>query len=191
MMATLSQYLPGFSRPPFAPNPGIPRSLYHYLFDNTGSYSQLIDLFRPRDCFYETDRSYLGDPGEYEQIERLDWQGIRQIRRENFQYLMNWVSSISEVTPIFPELQEDNMPFGLPVYFSGVSRDQVNEELGNAGIGLTIHWNDIPADPRTNQNALAVDMAGRMLTLVIDQRIRHKQMDYMALNLIGGIAKAK
>jgi len=30
-----------------------------------------------------------------------------------------------------------------------------------------------------------------MLTLAIDQRIRHKQLDYMALNLISGINTAK
>ena len=84
------------------------------------------------------------------------------------------------------------MPFGLPVYFSGgETRDRVYAELGKAGIGLTIHWDDIGSDPRTNQNPRSVDMAGSMLTLAIDQRIRHKQLDYMALNLISGINAAK
>jgi hypothetical protein len=44
--------------------------------------------------------------------------------------------------PIFPELQDDNMTFGLSVYFSRRARDQVYAELGKAGIGLTIHWED-------------------------------------------------
>ena len=59
------------------------------------------------------------------------------------------------------------------------------------GIGITIHLDDICSDPRTYQNLLAVDIVGRLLTLAIDQRIRHKQLDYMALNLIGGINAAK
>jgi hypothetical protein len=71
------------------------------------------------------------------------------------------------------------------------ARDRVYAELGKAGIGLTINWDDICSDPRTNQNLRAVDMAGRMLTLAIDQRIRHKQLDYMALNLIGGVNAVK
>lgn len=83
------------------------------------------------------------------------------------------------------------MPLGLPVYFSGVSRDRVYDELGNAGIGLTIHWEDILSNPRTHGNCLAVDMANRMLTLMIDQRTSHKQMDYLVLNLIKGIAVAR
>lgn len=166
-------------------------ALYRYLYDKTGNYNELNNLFQRADQYYETDLVVLGDIDEFRQIGRLDWKGIQQIRRENFRYLMNWVSSIPEITPIFPDLQEDNMPFGLPVYFSGVARDQVYEELGNAGIGLTIHWDDIRTDPRTNQNPYAVDMAGRMLTLTIDQRMSHKQMDYLAMNLIRGIASAK
>jgi hypothetical protein len=165
------------------------QNLAHYLFDQTGSYDQLVDLFQRATHYYETEQVILGDAGEYEQIERLDWPAIRQIRRDNFRYLMNWVASIPEITPIFGELQDDTMPFGLPVYFplGGGVRDRVNAELGKAGIGLTIHWEDICSDPRTRQNHQAVDMAGRMLTLVIDQRIRHKQLDYLALNLIAAI----
>ncbi len=165
--------------------------LYDYLFDKTGRYEALTELFQRATEYYETDLVILGDAGEYQQIERLDWQGIKQTRRDNYQYLMDWVSAIPEIRPIFPELQEDNMPFGLPVYFSGVCRDAVYEALGNAGIGLTVHWEEIRSDARTKQNKMAVDMAGRMLTLAIDQRIRKKQMDYMAMNLIRGIAAAK
>lgn len=167
------------------------KNLYHYLYDKTGNYNELNHLFQRANQYYETDLVVLGDMEEYRQIERLDWKGIKQARRENYRYMMNWVSSIPEISPIFPALQEDNMPFGLPVYFLGADRDHVYEELGNAGIGLTIHWEEIRTDPRTNPNHLAVDMAGKMLTLAIDQRMSHKKMDYLALNLIRGVASAK
>ncbi len=167
------------------------QGLYHYLYDKTGSYTALNDLFERATQFYETDPVILGDVDECRQIERLDWAGMQQARRDNFQYLMEWVASIPEISPIFTQLQADNSPFGLPVYFKGVSRDRVYEELGNAGIGLTIHWEDILTDPRTNLNRRAVDMASKMLTLTIDQRIRRKQLDYLAKSLIEGIARAK
>ena len=83
------------------------------------------------------------------------------------------------------------MPLGLPVYVSGVSRDWLFDELGNAGVGLTIHWEELLHDPRLNRNRVAVDMAGRILTLVIDQRVSHKQMDYMAQTIISCIEKSK
>jgi len=165
--------------------------LYRYLFRGRGSHADLEALFNQAEQYYETDLVVLGDLHEREHIERLDWKGIKQARRDNYQYLLSLISSISEISPIFPALQEDNMPLGLPVYFSGVSRDRVYDELGNAGIGLTIHWEDILSNPRTHGNCLAVDMANRMLTLMIDQRTSHKQMDYLVLNLIKGIAVAR
>lgn len=161
--------------------------LYGYLFEGRGSHAELERLFQRAEGIYESNPAVLGDEDELEQIQRLDWEGIRQARRENYEYLMNWVKQIPEISPIFAELQADNLPLGLPVYFSSASRDRVNEALGKAGIGLTIHWDEIGSDPRTRGNARAVEMAGRMLTLVIDQRMRRKQMDYLAEHLIRGI----
>lgn len=165
--------------------------LYHYLFDGSGSHEALTGLFRRATQVYETDLVVQGDAEERRQIERLDWNGMKQARRENYQYLMKWVTSIPELTPIFPELQEDNAPMGLPVYCIGTDRDRVYEALGKAGIGLTIHWDEIRDDPRTNRNQLAVDMAGKMLTLAIDQRMSRKKMDYLAMQLIHALVAAK
>jgi hypothetical protein len=165
--------------------------LYHYLYEGVGNYDELEDLFTCATHVYETDVVVVGDEDERRQIESLDWQGIKQIRRENFSYMMNWVNAIPEITPIYRELQADNMPFGLPIYFSEGLRDRVNEELGKASISLVIHWEDICSDARTRQNRMAVDMASRMLTLAIDQRISHKQMDYLAMKLIHSIAAVK
>jgi hypothetical protein len=165
--------------------------LYPYLSEGRGSYEELNGLFLRATEYYDADWVVLGDSGERQQIERLDWAGMKQTRRENYRYLMEWVRQIPEITPIYPELQAENMPFGLPVYFEGVARDPVYESLGKAGIGLTIHWEELCSDPRTNQNRRAVGMASRMLTLVIDQRIRRKQMDYLAMQLIQGIKAAK
>jgi len=83
------------------------------------------------------------------------------------------------------------MPLGLPVYVSGISRDWLFDELGNAGIGLTIHRGGLLSDPRLNGNRVAVYMASRILTLVIDQRTSHKQMDYLVQKLINCIKAAK
>jgi len=30
---------------------------------------------------------------------------------------MHWVAAMPEITPLFTGLQDDNMPFGLPVIF--------------------------------------------------------------------------
>ena len=75
--------------------------------------------------------------------------------------------------------------------FRGISRDKLFDELGGAGIGLIIHWEELLRDPRLNGNAVVVEMAGKILTLVIDQRTSHEQMDYLVQNLISAIENIK
>jgi len=167
------------------------RRLSSYLFQGTDEHDNLENLYQLAEQYYESDLVVEGDTQEKEQIERLDWKGIKQIRRENYTYLMNLVSEIPALSPIFPTLQEDNMPLGLPVYLSGASRDWLINELGNAGIGLTIHWEDLLNDSRLNGNPVVVDMASRILTLVTDQRTSHKQMDYLVEILMDRIKTRK
>ena len=62
-------------------------------------------------------------------------------------------------------------------------RSQLNEYLGENGIGLTIHWEDLLTDPRLNGNALAVEMTRNILTLAIDQYTNQRQLEYLAQKL--------
>lgn len=157
--------------------------LTRYLFEGADTYDDLEALYARAEAYYETDPVVWGDPQEREAIERLDWQAIRRIRRKNYQVLLKLIAAIPEITPIFPSLQEDNMPLGLPVYFNGVPRDRVNDELGSAQIGLTIHWDEILHHPRTRTNPQAVEMVSKILTLPVDPYTSRKQLEYLALNL--------
>lgn len=154
-----------------------------YLFQGKGDRDELNLLYERAEEFYESDMLVEGDADERRHIEHLDWSGIKEKRRENYRYLMNLISDLPQITPLYPTLPEDVMPLGLPVYVNGLARDQLFDELGEAGIGLTIHWDAISRDMRLSSNADALDMSSRMLTLVIDQRFSHKQLDYLALNL--------
>ncbi|PKN88438.1 MAG: hypothetical protein CVU46_00705 [Chloroflexi bacterium HGW-Chloroflexi-8] len=165
--------------------------LANYLYQGTNSFEELDRLYNLAEYYYEIDSNIKGDPQEKMQIERVDWEDIKKVRRENYQYLLNLISRIPELSPIFPDLQDGITPLGLPVYVSGVSRDWLFDQLGSAGIGLTIHWDRLITDPRLNGNAIAVEMASKILTLVIDQRTSHNQMDYMFQILYDRIENAK
>ena len=156
------------------------QQLGEYRYRGTGSHEKLSQLYTQTEQYYEEDFVVMGDPLEREQIEHLDWPGIKRARRGNFNYLLELISEIPSIMPVFPLLQADNMPMGLPVYIEGISRDWLFDQLGDAGIGLTVHWDAPTHDPRLNSDPVAVDMASRMLTLVIDQRTNHKQLDYLA-----------
>jgi hypothetical protein len=165
--------------------------LADYLYGAEGDYDELVALYEQAERYYQTDMVVEGNPREREQIERMDWAGICQVRRENYLYLLEAIADIPELESIFPTLPADCMPLGLPVYVKGVSRDRLIDELGRAGIGLLIHWDGLLRDPRLNVTPLAVKMASEMLTLVTDQRTSHKQMDFMVHTIRACIEQMK
>jgi dTDP-4-amino-4,6-dideoxygalactose transaminase len=165
--------------------------LLDYLVNGQGDHGELERLFYLAETAYETDEVVFGNIEERKAIEHLDWPGIKLKRRDNFEYLLGLISDIPEIVPIFPTLQADNMPLGLPIFVTGISRDLLNDTLSDAGIGLTIHWEEILSYPGMQSNLLALDMAKRMLTLTIDQRFGHKHMDYLAANLSRAIKTIK
>jgi len=157
--------------------------LRDYLFEDIGNRESLEALFTLAETYYASDGAVLGDEQERQQIEHLDWSVIKQVRRQNYTRLLGLISGISAISPIFPELQPDNMPLGLPIYVSNYLRDQLNDYLGENGIGLTIHWEDLVSDSRLNGNALAVEMTRNILTLAIDQYTRQKQLEFLSRKL--------
>jgi selenocysteine lyase/cysteine desulfurase len=165
--------------------------LYGYLFKDEDERTALSEIFLQAEHYYETDGVVLGDEGERNAIEHLDWQAIRQIRRENYSYLLDLIQTIPEIEVIHPALPEEIMPMGMPVYLNRVDRDRVHESLGEAGIGLLVHWSEINQHPLTRQNVQAVDMTDHMLTLAIDQRTSKKQLEYLAVKLAGAVAVGK
>ena len=158
--------------------------LRDYLFDDIGNSETLEALFELAESYYASDGVVLGDEEERQQIEHLDWAAIKQVRRQNYTSLLSLISRNQLISPIFPALQPDNMPLGLPVYVRNGLRDELNEYLGENGIGLTIHWEDLLVDPRLNGNALAVEMTRNILTLAIDQYTSPKQLEYLSQKLV-------
>jgi len=171
------------------PNPRLPlirayrSKLRSYLLDGEGDFETLHKLFLQAENTYIHELVLTGDPQERERIEHLDWNAICEKRRSNYRYLLEHIQDIPEMDIIFPKLQKDNSPMGLPVYFEGISRDAVYEALGRASIGLVIHWDALRHDPRTRQDPLLREMANKILTLVVDQYTSRAQLDYLVHHL--------
>ena len=157
--------------------------LADYLYQDLDIYDELKALYTQAEDLYDSDRVVTSDPQEQAEIEHMDWAGVRQIRRDNYAYLLEAIAGIKALRPVFPQLQEGVMPLGLPVYVEGIERDRLQDQLGEAGIGLTAHWAELAQDARLNGDATALEMANTMLTLVIDQRTSRNQMDFMAAQL--------
>jgi len=73
------------------------------------------------------------------------------------------------------------MPLGLPVYIEEIPRDHVFDALGGGRHrSVPFDWDALLRDPRLNSDPVVVEMASRMLTLCIDQRVTRKQLEYQA-----------
>ncbi|HCS39493.1 MAG TPA: hypothetical protein DIW44_07910 [Anaerolineaceae bacterium] len=154
-----------------------------YLFEGRGKLEDLDQLFYLAEQFYEQDGVILGDADEQKMIERLDWQAIKAIRRNNYAYLLGQIVDLPRLNPIFPTLQAEIMPMGLPVYISGISRDLLTAQLAEESISLTVHWDALLSDPRTKSNPKVTSIAEKILTLPVDQYTNKSQLDYLVNNL--------
>ncbi len=185
------------SRHAAKPNQRLPlirayrQRLAEYLLSGGDNREELQALYEQAEHYYGIDGVVAGDQDEEEHIKLLDWQGIRQVRRENFLHLLSQVGSISGVTPLYTRLPEGVSPYGLPVYLDPSIRDRVLDALGEAEISLLVHWDEIKDHPLTSKNRQALEMAASMLTLPVDQRISRKQLDYLAVKLAGAVAACR
>lgn len=157
--------------------------LHSYLYEGRGSREELEHLFSKAERYYELDHVIIGDNDERNKIEHLDWKAIKAVRRDNFDYLLNKISQIPGVCPIYHTLQPDNMPLGLPVYVSDFSRDRLIDLLAEESISLTVHWDALPSDPRTQNDPRVTKMANHILTLPVDQYTSRSQMNYLSEHL--------
>ena len=159
------------------------RQLRSYLFEGNGDREALDELFYQAESFYIPDSVILGDAEEQRNIERLDWAAIMAVRRSNYTYLLGQILDMPGIIPVFPALQDEIMPMGMPVYISGMPRDSLLELLAEVSISLTVHWDDLLSDPRTQTSPKVHAMAERILTLPVDQYTSKSQLDYMVDHL--------
>ncbi|MBA4385137.1 MAG: hypothetical protein C0410_10415 [Anaerolinea sp.] len=159
------------------------RQLRSYLYDGLGSREDLERLFYLAEHYYELDNVILGDDEERIKIEILDWNAIKAVRRDNFEYLLDRISTIPGIQPVFPALQADNMPLGLPIYISGFSRDRLIDLLAEESISLSVHWDALLSDPRTQGDPRVSKMAKNILTLPVDQYTSKSQLNFLVHNL--------
>jgi len=191
---TTRNFLPSCNLTPDHQNHRLPlireyrRRLHSYLFEDRGTREEIDRLFYQAEHFYEQDRVILGDGEEQTKIEHLDWQAIKAVRRRNYNYLLEQINDLPNITPIFPTLQTDNMPLGLPVYISGFSRNRLIDQLADESISLTVHWDALLFDPRTKNNLDVVNIAEHILTLPVDQYTSKSQLDYLVDHLVRSLS---
>ncbi len=118
-------------------------------------------------------------------LARTKFDFIAQKRRANFYYLLNLLTQsglINElIKPLLAELDQHEVPLGLPVRVAPSCRDELRAFLIGHKIYCPIHWSlDLTASQGWKNELL---LSRSLLTLPLDQRIDESALNYM-VNII-------
>lgn len=115
-------------------------------------------------------------------LARTNLPFIVQKRRANFYYLLNLLEQFGLVNqliqPLFIELDQHEVPLGLPVRVATGCRDELRAFLIAHKIYCPVHWSlDLAANQGWKDELL---LSRSLLTLPLDQRIDESALHYMA-----------
>lgn len=112
-------------------------------------------------------------------LERLDWDDVIAKRRNNWRSLLEMLEEAGltdRIQPIFKVLGNDDIPLGLVVSVSAGVRDGLRIFLANENIYCPVHW---LLEHLHEEDAFPFerDLASRVLTLPIDQRMSSDKIE--------------
>ena len=110
-------------------------------------------------------------------LRHTDFEEIFRKRRENYAFLAQRISSIPKVSVFHQTLPSDVCPIGLPVRCEG--RDNIQNILNENKIFPPVHWR-LPSDISKDEFKLSHEISESILTLPIDQRYGHEDLERVA-----------
>lgn len=120
-------------------------------------------------------QDYLIDNESFEKLKFLNTDKITQKRRNNASIILNNLSNLNYIKPIF-NLNESDVPLFVPVLLAIDIRDDFNKYLKKNNIFCPIHW---PLSKLHDISTNSKDIYKRILSLVCDQRYGEKEMHYL------------
>jgi dTDP-4-amino-4,6-dideoxygalactose transaminase len=120
-------------------------------------------------------------------LRRLDLQKIIDIRRNNFQFLLDGLDSSPELRPLYTNLPEGVCPLGFPIIVD--DRDGLARHLIQHQVFPPIHW-ELPQSVDKNEFPDAWSVSDHILTIPLDQRYDGEDMARI-LTVINSYQQAK
>ncbi len=155
------------------------QSFANLIAEGAENFAALNPLFDQSELHYYADLTVLGDPHERLAAEHLDWAAIEAKRKANHGRLLDRLSDLPDIEPVFPLVSPHSLPLGFPIYVKNGRRDALVDHLREQNVYPVVHWN-ILEDPRINKIPTAVDISKKSITLILDQRFDLEDMDYEA-----------
>ncbi len=111
-----------------------------------------------------------------------DLGNARLARRRNWRFLSDLLRKNGlgrKVKPLYPRLNNGDVPLGFPVMVSGALRDRLRAYLAQKRIFCPVHW-PLPHLSKKRRWAAEHHLSRNILTLPIDQYLGKASLRYMA-----------
>lgn len=147
----------------------------NFIEHGVGNKEDYLKIFAQAEKLLESD--YLGYRPSYDSLISLfeiDINYIKERRRKNAEALLNGIREIEDLVPMFPLLEESDVPLCVPVIVSNGQRDQLRKYLVKNQIYCPIHW---PLSNMHNISMEAKQIYGQQLSLICDQRYSRDDME--------------
>ena len=135
-----------------------------------------LDLFERAEELL--DREYISDTDDEnkERLISLDFEYIKNRRKENASVIYSQIQQISSCVPMFHEIPDNATPLAVPILLPKESRNSLRTYLRKHGIFCPVHW-PITALHRAEDSANSIYSSE--ISLVCDQRYDAEDMTYI------------
>lgn len=152
---------------------------YRYIYGDSGNKEEYLRLFSEYEELLDTQSCvFAAEDSEVSRLLASDYEHIRRIRRENAEFLLKELSSVSafDITLPFGKLGDTDVPMAVPILLPTEQRDYIRSRCRENNIYLPIHW-PLPESCRLNEKQLFP--YEHELSIVCDQRYNVSDMQHI------------
>lgn len=146
-----------------------------YLETLTGSKQCFLDKFAAAEDLLDRDYAgYMPSPESLSALFCLDKAEIIRKRRENAKVLLNAISDMPDIVPLFKTLGDNDVPLCVPILVDEAKRNDLRNHLISHQIYCPVHWPVSSLHKTISEKA--TEIYSSQLSLVCDQRYDTEDM---------------
>ncbi len=152
-----------------------------YLQTGSGDKQQFLDQYSAANHLLAEKHEHLAaSASEIQNLKHISSDFLRQRRRQNAQFLMEYIESKADgpARLLFPQMREEDCPLFVPVLLPEEERAKIRSRLIAQKIYCPVHW---PVD--RNYPHLETTLHREEMSLICDQRYTLSDMERTAYHL--------
>lgn len=149
---------------------------HEYVESKTGEKEIYLEMLSEAELRLETDyKRYSIDIESLDKLHMLDIEQLKEKRRRNASIMLEAISDLDFINPIYNEMKDGDVPLFIPIIVKDGLRDKFRKYLIENQIYCPVHW---PISKLHSISEQAKEIYDNALSLVCDQRYSEDDMSY-------------